>query len=307
MLEAAGASNDAVANAVLCRSEVLKRAGGVDQAISECDRGLTISPKHHALLGFRAKLIAKKFWSNIFVERPVLDKHQLLSPPYNQMALPDRGSTNPLHWVHCMDWLDQSACERVIAAAEEFGWGCARHDDFPTVDVEVSELPAEIRDWFVGELDRSLLPTMASLFSIPASRLAVKEAFVVKYSSEPGGQSSLALHRDGLPFSFNVALNDPASFQGGGTRFESLDQTVLLENPGDVMMHSGQMLHGGQPVLRGVRYILVGFVNVENPDVSEMVADEQDEEDLQDEGEQEVGLLEQDIATLARYWRIIGQ
>ena len=32
---------------------------------------------------------------------------------------------------------------------------------------------------------------------------------------------------------------------------------------GDCFVHSGKLRHGGQPVTRGERYIVVGFVDVE--------------------------------------------
>ena len=56
-----------------------------------------------------------------------------------------------------------------------------------------------------------------------------------------------------------------AAFAGGGTRLETLGIDLRPDAVGDVLLHCGQMLHGGAPVTRGVRYILVGFVEVEAP------------------------------------------
>ena len=78
----------------------------------------------------------------------------------------------------------------------------------------------------VPRLQSTLLPTMAALFELPVSRLLAREVFVVKYSADAGGQPSLPLHRDKYSLSFNVLLSDPAWFEGGGTRLESLGVTV---------------------------------------------------------------------------------
>jgi hypothetical protein len=80
-----------------------------------------------------------------------------------------------------------------------------------------------------------------------------------------------------------VLLADPSTFEGGGTELVSLKTTVRPECIGDVFMHCGQMLHGGASVSAGVRYILVGFVEVllapNDPDsgsVSDYIADKED-------------------------------
>ena len=128
---------------------------------------------------------------------------------------------------------------------------------------------------------------MAALFELPVSRLLARELFVVKYSADAGGQHSLPLHRDKYSLSFNVLLSDPSWFEGGGTRLETLGVTVQPEQAGDVFMHCGQMLHGGATVTKGVRYILVAFVEIMNPSIAEEVSaataeDDDDDDDGQD-------------------------
>ena len=65
--------------------------------------------------------------------------------------------------------------------------------------------------------------------------------------------------------SFNFALND--DFEGGGTRFNVLNKTVNISQ-GDVVMHSGKCLHAGRQTTRGIRYIIVGFVQVDSKRVN---------------------------------------
>ena len=94
-----------------------------------------------------------------------------------------------------------------------------------------------------------------------------------------------------------MLLNDPADFEGGGTRIESLNATVKPERAGDVFMHSGQMLHGGTAVTEGVRYILVAFIDIVKPNVLEIISemDEDDVEGAEDDVEQEERAVE-DVA-----------
>ena len=147
----------------------------------------------------------------------------------------------------------------------------ARHEEHSTCDIEISTISA-LADWLSTRLHTVLLPTLAALFGLPARRLTAREVFIVKYSAVAGGQPELPLHRDGYTFSFNVRLSD--AFEGGGTRFDSIGLVLTPECLGDVLFHCGQMLHGGAPVVSGTRYILVGFVEVNDPDVREIIAAE---------------------------------
>ena len=74
-----------------------------------------------------------------------------------------------------------------------------------------------------------------------------------------GLQRELRVHTDGSTFSFNVLLNAPTDFVGGGTRFEP---TGLVVRPprGGAVGHSGQVRHSADAITHGERYLLVGFV-----------------------------------------------
>ena len=50
-----------------------------------------------------------------------------------------------------------------------------------------------------------------------------------------------------------MLLSDPTEFDGGGTHLVALDTVVRPEHIGDVFMHCGQMLHGGDEVTQGTR------------------------------------------------------
>ena len=85
---------------------------------------------------------------------------------------------------------------------------------------------------------------------------------IVKYDAADG-HVELGLHRDGLLITANIALNDLDDYEGGGTYVEGLQD--FMNNPiwlqkGHVMLHPGDVLHGGAPITKGVRYVLVCFI-----------------------------------------------
>lgn len=90
-----------------------------------------------------------------------------------------------------------------------------------------------------------------------------QDIFFVKYSAAAGAQRDLRVHTDGSVFSFNVLLNEPTDFDGGGTIFEASGLTVKPSR-GTAIGHSGRVRHGGVAISRGERYLLVGFVGCAN-------------------------------------------
>jgi hypothetical protein len=89
-----------------------------------------------------------------------------------------------------------------------------------------------------------------------------QDLFFVKYGMGEGEQQSLAVHTDGSGFSFNILLNEPDDFLGGGTFFEQQNITVCPTR-GEAIVHSGDVRHGGKAITSGERYILVGFIGSE--------------------------------------------
>ena len=60
-------------------------------------------------------------------------------------------------------------------------------------------------------------------------------------------------------------LND--AFAGGGTYFADL-QRALSPPVGHVVAFDGRALHGGEPIVRGTRYIIAAFLYVEDEDAA---------------------------------------
>mmetsp|Transcript_28024 Transcript_28024/g.38729 ORF Transcript_28024/g.38729 Transcript_28024/m.38729 type:complete len:110 (-) Transcript_28024:151-480(-) len=103
---------------------------------------------------------------------------------------------------------------------------------------------------------------IAKAFELLPQSLRIRDAFFVKY--DVNGQKGLGFHRDGTLLSCNVLLNKASEFKGGGTVFQESDigRQVVTGKRGDFVAHSGQLLHGGNEVTEGVRYILVVFIDV---------------------------------------------
>ncbi|KAL3925091.1 MAG: hypothetical protein SGPRY_003736, partial [Prymnesium sp.] len=172
----------------------------------------------------------------------------------------------------------------VEAHAEVVGWSKARHVQAPTTDIPVSQVPA-IREWFDEKLRTVLFPMLAASFAAmdrsdaeifamypeaiaSPDELRVMDAFVVRYDARE--QASLPMHIDENTFSFTIALNDRSEYEGGGTMFaqvrplgaedEPFGPTVLNADAGGVVTFPGKLLHGGNVVTKGRRYIIPLFI-----------------------------------------------
>ncbi|CAI5711872.1 unnamed protein product [Hyaloperonospora brassicae] len=159
--------------------------------------------------------------------------------------------------------LEETALVRreVTHVVAEHGWCTTRHASYQTTDLPCHHV-ARIDAWVRSTLSQRLFPPIMAHYKLPASqRLRFRDLFFVKYAARKGERSDLALHRDGSVLSFNMLLNAADEFTGGGTYFDATKRTVHVSQ-GDVMVHSGKVLHAGAPVRSGVRQILVGFLDV---------------------------------------------
>jgi hypothetical protein len=166
--------------------------------------------------------------------------------------------------------LSSEECRRIVDEAErvaaDMGWTKSRHGNYPTTDIPIVELPETLK-FLRRALVERIYPLLTAQFGdfLPdASKLRVADGFVVKYDAA-GGQTELKPHRDGSVVSFNVALNPSSDFDGGGTWFDSLNDAVRI-NEGEIVSHASGILHGGNGITRGKRYILVAFVILEGYD-----------------------------------------
>ena len=166
--------------------------------------------------------------------------------------------------------------ERVVRLAEAHvavhGWLTKRHCNHPTTDFSLLDAP-EVWAAAAPQVTAVVLPTLARLFfgDDEGAVLAINDLFYVRYDGDrEGAQTSLEAHRDGSLVSFSIALTSPESFVGGGTRFVGADKVMRPTTSGDLVAHSGKIVHAGEPVTAGVRDILVGFVTVSGSRINQV-------------------------------------
>ncbi|KAJ1458785.1 hypothetical protein M885DRAFT_512597 [Pelagophyceae sp. CCMP2097] len=176
----------------------------------------------------------------------------------------------------CHGCLSAEECFKVTALAEKHvaanGWLTKRHNVHATTDFSLFDAPAVMAAAKPAVM-RAAMPSLHKLFFAGAEDigLTLNDLFYVRYSAEvEGGQRSLEPHRDGSLVSFSIMLSDPSTdFDGGGTLLVGKGETLSPTHRGDLVAHSGKVLHAGANVTRGRRDLLVGFVTVHGPDVND--------------------------------------
>lgn len=148
--------------------------------------------------------------------------------------------------------LSISDCRALLNFAKASDWTANRHTAYPTTDV-----PLSLDSSHAKLIRSSVFPNVNERFGFCDSDLELLDLFIVKY--EYGKRASLEPHMDGCLISFNILLNDVSEFDGGGTRFVESGTVVYLQ-PGECVAHDSKAVHEGLAISRGVRYIVVGFV-----------------------------------------------
>ena len=162
---------------------------------------------------------------------------------------------------------DDATCASIMSAVDAAaerrgGWDKDRHGKYPTTDMPIraiGELEGHIRTLLFERVLRPLAPLYLPEPCLP-EHLEFIDLFFVRYSTAEGQQRELELHTDDSTFSFNILLNSPDAFAGGGTYFEATKRTVRAAARGTAVVHSGHARHGGVAITSGERYLLVGFV-----------------------------------------------
>jgi hypothetical protein len=154
-------------------------------------------------------------------------------------------------------------CRYIIKECEKYaenngGWTKNRHKNYPTTDLPVDAIPSILG--VVSETFYTILDKLSKSYNLGKNiTLNIRDLFVVKYSHD--AQNFLEMHKDGSILSFSILLNDVNEFEGGGTYFD--DGLIAYLNKGDMIIHSGKIKHSGLPITKGVRYLLVGFIDIE--------------------------------------------
>ena len=160
-------------------------------------------------------------------------------------------------------------CKYIINECELYankngGWSSQRHDNYPTTDLPVKDIPS-IFGIIAESLNNTIINKIVSSYNLNNFDSScnnvivdIADLFVVKYTHN--AQNSLEMHKDSSFFSFSILLNNNSDFEGGGTYFD--DGLTVKLNQGDMVIHNSNVKHSGLPITKGVRYILVGFIDL---------------------------------------------
>ena len=167
--------------------------------------------------------------------------------------------------------LPPATCEAALRdlRGDAVDWQTHRHEVSPTVDAELCDALPWLDDVLAASLP-GLLGDLGHIYGVDPSTLWLREAFCVKYNASTTGhrqrlsfgrQAGLETHRDSSVFSFVIPLTDATKDHcGGGTTFDGRRGPGLV--PGDCLLFCGRRLHGAEPVRRGQRYVVAGFVDL---------------------------------------------
>ena len=153
-------------------------------------------------------------------------------------------------------------CRYIINESEKYathngGWTTSRHSAYPTTDLPVDKIPSIFG--IILETLKTIMKRISISYELHNDMtIDVKDLFVVKYSHD--AQTHLEMHTDASFISFNILLNESSEFEGGGTKFE--DGLTHHSQQGDLFIHSSLVKHSGSTITKGIRYLLVGFVDV---------------------------------------------
>ena len=156
----------------------------------------------------------------------------------------------------------EELCAKLIEEAEATqSWTHKRHAFYPTTDMLVDTFGFE--EIYMDLLDEYIMDAARHVYQLQGGGWdqgnVYSENFMIRYSPEEQGH--LSLHYDQSRISSNVLLNDDC--EGGGTYFSRHKALAQPKGVGYATFHPGQITHkhGGMPVTKGTRYIIVSFVN----------------------------------------------
>ena len=203
---------------------------------------------------------------------------------------------SPLHSIHIRSILSDDEVARCLDLAQTYAnrTGCwdspdmSRHPTYATCDFPIED-NQELTDYLNDEIDfdERIWSSLEELYGVDRDCMSYLDFFCAHYQAQEDPAKNaktmdrLVEHRDGSLLSFTILLSDPSEFQGGGTFFDGLRDTGVMDDDdnranrvlqkggvvrpfraGDATFHSGKILHGADVVTKGSRTVLVGFVDV---------------------------------------------
>lgn len=134
------------------------------------------------------------------------------------------------------------------------------YENVPTRDIHFRQVG--LHNMWVKFLELYVSPMQSKVYIGYEGKPQTDLAFVVRY--KPDEQASLRPHHDSSTYTLNIALNSPGiDYEGGGCRFVRYNCSVTDSRPGWGLLHPGRLthFHEGLTVTKGIRYILVTFID----------------------------------------------
>lgn len=144
-------------------------------------------------------------------------------------------------------------------------------------ELHVEDLPEEALRVVNEALLNRIYPWVRNVFNVTNGSLSVYDALIIRYNATEALLSNAdtsqdigagqPLHRDLGMFSVNIALSENSDYEGGGTFFEKLTESIESsvirpEGLGYGVAHSSSERHAGSATYAGVRDIMVFFITL---------------------------------------------
>ena len=212
--------------------------------------------------------------------------------PNDETPIHKNSYPSPLHQIYVQtSLLSQEEAKKCLQLAKTYAeqtscWSqkdSDRHTSYSTADFPIEECD-ELNSYLTDiDFDNRIWNLILEKYDIDVQDLSYLDFFCAHYEAKDdisnGIMDRLDPHRDGSLLSFTVVLSESDSYDGGGTIFDALrdvdpndhpeydgilcdNGVIRVQNPGDLVLHSGKLKHGGNVVTKGERTVMVGFVDV---------------------------------------------
>ena len=120
-------------------------------------------------------------------------------------------------------------------------------------EARLSNMP-KTRDWLKETLPTRFYPLLKDRFGV--DDLVLYDGLVL---ANLGQTRSQPIHRDASLVTLNVALSPVTDYEGGGTYIEALDEVLRIDQ-GHLLSHAGSVMHAGNAISEGERWVFVLFL-----------------------------------------------
>ena len=160
----------------------------------------------------------------------------------------------PGHLIHRLDEIIQRAENH--AGSE--GWKTELYS-LTKCDIPCKDVPGLSE--YIKPISNYIYQAMQFLYGCAKITVDKNQPHILKYSKE-SSYTGVELHHDCCDITANLVLSRSDTYVGGGTTVAAIGQVIRLEQ-GEFLLHPGSLIHGGNPITAGTRYLLVTFADLD--------------------------------------------